>query len=352
MFTDKVLESIVSMDDDAFDAALEGLTDAEIDQLCEALEGLSSADKKSLKSFGKGIGTGNIKGSPEQDRNHEAVYTAAMNKVNSYEGADRVKALKALRKGVKKGVGGNIFTRGKRADAVINNMQQSANFHKEQDKTKELNNQLQQKINSMKPANNNTSTPSNESTEFDALESIISAMFEMDSESLNAAIESMSPEELNTINNYIDSVMDTDSVLESIYDALASMDEETLVATLESFSDEELDFIVANEAFGFGKRNTKAADKAIAKAMAQQKNPNARTDSVIDGAASVNNVLQSDVKTLAHNIRKLGVAGAIKRAAKPKDDPVAEIRDQRNAIATAVANANKRGEELRRIRTC
>ena len=339
MFTEKVLENIIAMDDNAFNAALEGLTDAEIDQLCDALEALSSNDKKSLKSFGNGIGSGATK-APEQDRNHEAIYNAAMNKVNSYEGADKTRALKALRSGIKKSIGGNIFTRGKKADEVMRNMQQSSDFHKAQDKTKELNQKLQDKINSIKtPAPTAKECTTESASEYDSLESILEAFLEMSDEIREAAIESLSEDETNMILDYID----TTAAIESIFNALAEMDDETLDATLESFSESELNFLAANESL-IKSRYERAQDK-IAKVQAQQKsNPTEKTDKAIDAISKVNNALHQDVGSIASN----AAFNIKKKLAGAKANMTAANNSTHNEILRKIAEANKRGAELSR----
>ena len=254
MYTQEVLESIIAMSDEDFEEALEGLTDVEIEALTEALEGMSFADKKSLKAIGKGIGAGAIKGAPEQDRNHEAVYNAAMNKVNSYDGADKTKALKALRAGVKKGVGGNIFTRGKRADAAIASMQQSSNFHKAQDKTNELNQQLQNKINSMnsQPANNTKPVKENvnmfdyDIETVEVLEGVLADLAELDEYEIAAVTEALDADDIDFLNQYI-SDRDDAIAVESIIDALVDMDDNEYASAIESFDPAELGYLSACE---------------------------------------------------------------------------------------------------------
>ena len=177
---------------------------------------------------------------------------------------------------------------------------------------------------------------------------IMESFLSMDDEEKTLALESMSPEEIDLVSNYIDTISDPEIILESIYEVLASMDEDTLVATLESFSDEELDFIVANESI-FKSRYEKAQQR-IAKEEQKKNNPTAQTDSGIDKIAKINNILHKDVGTIASNAaykirNKLG-------SGNTATDPVADIRDQRNEIARKIAEANKRGEELRRTRTC
>ena len=246
MIDEVVLESILDMSDEEFSEALEALSDDEIDSLCEALEGLSSADKKSIRDFGRGIGSGSIKGSPEQDRNHEAVYNAAMNKVNTFQGKDRDKALKALKKGVKKGIGGNIFTRGKRADALLSNMQSSSNFHKEQDKTRELNNQLQNKINSFNTAKEDVNMFNYDAETIEALEGILGAFAEMDETEIDAVTESLDADELALITQYIDDREDALAV-ESVIEALIDMDDAEYASAIESFEADELTYLAACE---------------------------------------------------------------------------------------------------------
>lgn len=177
---------------------------------------------------------------------------------------------------------------------------------------------------------------------------IMESFLSMDDEEKSIALESMSSEELDLVSNYIDTISDPEIILESIYEVLASMDEDTLVATLESFSDGELDFIVANESI-FKSRYEKAQQR-IAKEEQKKNNPTAQTDSGIDKIAKVNNILHKDVGTIASNAaykirNKLG-------GRNTATDPVADIRDQRNEIARKIAEANKRGEALKRARTC
>lgn len=177
---------------------------------------------------------------------------------------------------------------------------------------------------------------------------IMESFLDMNDEEKSIAIESMSPEEIDLVSNYIDTISDPEIILESIYEVLASMDEDTLVATLESFSDEELDFIVANESI-FKSRYEKAQQR-IAKEEQKKNNPTAQTDSGIDKIAKINNILHKDVGTIASNAaykirNKLG-------GGNTATDPVADIRDQRNEIARKIAEANKRGEALKRARTC
>ena len=177
---------------------------------------------------------------------------------------------------------------------------------------------------------------------------IMESFLSMDDEEKTLALESMSPEEIDLVSNYIDTISDPEIILESIYEVLASMDEDTLVATLESFSDEELDFIVANESI-FKSRYEKAQQR-IAKEEQKKNNPTAQTDSGIDKIAKINNILHKDVGTIASNAaykirNKLG-------GRNTATDPVADIRDQRNEIARKIAEANKRGEALKRARTC
>ena len=185
------------------------------------------------------------------------------------------------------------------------------------------------------------------------LEIIMESILSMDADTASAVIESMSPDELDIVNGYINSMEDSSSVLESIYDTLYSMNDAELEATLESFTDDELDFIVANESI-FGKRNSSVADRRIAKAMRQQNtNPTAKTDSAIDKAAKVSNVLNKDVGVAASNAifnLKQKIRGVSKAATKtlPANDPVADIRAQREEITNKVREANQRGAELRR----
>lgn len=177
---------------------------------------------------------------------------------------------------------------------------------------------------------------------------IMESFLSMDDEEKSIALESMSSEELDLVSNYINTISDPEVILESIYEVLASMDEDTLVATLESFSDEELDFIVANESI-FKSRYEKAQQR-IAKEEQKKNNPTARTDSGIDRIAKVNDILHKDVGTIASNaaykIRNKLSGG------NTATDPVASVRNERNEIARKIAEANKRGEELRRARTC
>lgn len=184
------------------------------------------------------------------------------------------------------------------------------------------------------------------------LDIIMESILSMDADTASAVIESMSPDELDIVNDYIASMNDPSAAMEAIYDVLSSMDSEELKATLESFSDEELDFIVANESI-FGKRNTAVAERRIAKAIQQQSNPTARTDNAIDKAAKVSNVLNKDVGVAASNAifnLKQKIRGVSKAATKtlPANDPVADIRAQREEIANKVREANQRGAELRR----
>ena len=177
---------------------------------------------------------------------------------------------------------------------------------------------------------------------------IMESFLDMNDEEKSIAIESMSPEEIYLVSNYIDTISDPEIILESIYEVLASMDEDTLVATLESFSNEELDFIVANESI-FKSRYEKAQQR-IAKEEQKKNNPTAQADSGIDKIAKINNILHKDVGTIASNAaykirNKLGGGNAA-------TDPVADIRNQRNEIARKIAEANKRGEALKRARTC
>ncbi len=249
-----LIDTIMSMSDDDFSTALESLSEDEIDYVCDALEGISLADKRSIKSLGKGIGAGVIKTSPEQDRNHEAVYNAAMNKINSYQGKDREKALKMLRKGVKRGIGGNIFTRGKRADAAIANMKSSINYHNAQDKTAQLNQQLQSKIDAFDGSKNTNDKPVKENvTMFDydietieALEGIIADLSEMTDAEIDAVTESLDTDTINVINQYI-SDRDDAIAVESIIDALVDMDDEEYSSAIESFDPSEIEYLSACE---------------------------------------------------------------------------------------------------------
>lgn len=180
------------------------------------------------------------------------------------------------------------------------------------------------------------------------LDIIMESILSMDADTTSAVIESMSPDELDIVNDYINSMEDSSSVLESIYAALYSMDDAELEATLESFTDDELDFIVANESI-FGKRNSSVADRRIAKAIKQQnEDSTTKTDSAIDKAAKVSDVLHKDLGVAASNV-VYNLKKKIRGVSTP--DPVADVRAERKEIAQKLNELNKRGDELRRPRT-
>ena len=125
-------------------------------------------------------------------------------------------------------------------------MQSSSNFHKEQDKTRELNNQLQNKINSFNTAKEDANMFNYDTETIEALESILGAFAEMDETEIDAVTESLDADELAIITQYIDDREDALAV-ESVIEALIDMDDAEYASAIESFEADELTYLAACE---------------------------------------------------------------------------------------------------------